>query len=680
MATDLTAKVNLDGIANGVEKILLPLAIIFWLMVGWYVHTLSIPRAQFGVLVLGFSVSFYSLMELPESMKERKYFDIVMLILAAAFSIWMTYYMYTNFDELFYFRTGYGYWYEYIFAGVVIITIIYYTYREFGAAFTAVAVGSLAYVRWGYMLEGISKVLSHPGFSWERTVMTGALEFSGIYGSLTQIVSAWIAMLLLYAGLLRGYGAFDLITRAAGKTATVIRTGVAQSAVMASLLIGMINGAQTANAAMTGSFTIPMMKSSGIKAKTAGAIEAVASSGGQIMPPVMGAAAFVMAALLAETYATVLIAGLVPAVIFYLSVATAVHYRALGQLDLSSVGFDPNKSEYYEADKTRQDLIADAVKFGVPFVILLYTLGIAQYTVSTAGLYTVVSMIGFGIGVPIVQSAITNRQIKSSFVDGVRETLVGLKFGFEIFAPIVIIIAVVNLIVDLLNATGVPGIMSLFLLDLSGGTILIGVILSMIICIILGMGMPTVAAYTLVALLIAPTLVGDYGIPDMAAHFFVFYAAMLSGITPPIAIAVIVTSGIAESDFWATALEAMRIAVVLFILPFAFVYNPGIIMDPFSANTLFSSALMMVGAYSLVHGLNYEVQDMGKILHLGSRAIYVVLGVVAMAYPTELIRIGAVTLFGAILLVQWFVWDIHEPQELPSVSPDELEAEPGADG
>ena len=215
-------------------------------------------------------------------------------------------------------------------AALFTLVVLYLTYRAFGAAFVGVVVVSIGYAYFGASIPGL---MGHSGIGGRQIVNVLALEFDGFFGSITQIVAAWVALFLLYAGLMRGYGAFDLIMRLSFKTAKYLRSGVAQSAVVSSLIVGSINGAQTANAAMTGSFTVPLMKNSGMEGESAGGIEAVASSGGQIMPPVMGAAAFVMASLLTGVgYVDVLIAGIVPALVFYVSVAIGVHYMAVGQL------------------------------------------------------------------------------------------------------------------------------------------------------------------------------------------------------------------------------------------------------------------------------------------------------------------------------------------------------------
>jgi TRAP-type uncharacterized transport system fused permease subunit len=224
-----------------------------------------------------------------------------------------------------------------------------------------------------------------------------------------------------------------------------------------------------------------------------------------------------------------------------------------------------------------------------------------------------------------------------------------------ILAPIAIIIAAINGIVDVFTASGIPGILSLALLDLSGGVMINAVLLAFVISIVLGMGMPTVAAYVIVAALIAPALVQQFFVPDLAAHFFVLYAAILSGLTPPIAIAVVVATGIAESNFWKTAHEALKISAPIYVLPFAFIYNPEIVTGGFGLGTLFSGLVALAGALGIAHGLNYY----GKYFHESPfvkfpiKAVFFVLGVLAMVYPGMTVRLGCVAAIAVMMAIQF---------------------------
>lgn len=639
-------------VAAGVDKFIMVLAIGLWTLAIYYAFTQMMPRALFAVSLFGIAFVIYILNESIAAIEAKDYLDISLLGICLLTVVIMVTYLIINFDDLLFMRTGTGYHHEYVLALVFTLTMFYLIHRAFGMAFLAVIAGGAAYAWLGSYLPGI---LGHGGLSLTRILNVFVLDFDGFFGSISGIVAAWVSLFLLYAGLLNGYGAFDYVMRIAFRTSEYVESGVAQSAVVASLAIGSINGSQVANSAMTGSVTIPMMKESGIKSSTAAGIEAVASSGGQIMPPVMGAAAFIMASILGITYAEVLVAGIVPAFVFYIAVAIAVHYTAINQN--IKTGIDLDIEEEVGEIKSTPEFVSETIKLVIPFIILVYTLGIAQWTVMSAALYTSLAMVATGIIFPIIDRVFGWNSV--SIRDLFEQTVSGLKFGAITFAPIAVIVAAINAIVDILVTTGVPGKLALALIGLSGGVLIIALLLAMLICIILGMGMPTVAAYTIVALLVAPALIEGFGIARLPVHYFVFYAAILSGITPPIAIAVVVTTGIAQSNFWASAIEAVKISAPLFVLPFTFIYNPEIIAGGLSVYKIVSSSLLLFGAAAIVHGLNYYGRAFAsRTIRWGFRALFVVLGIVIMAAPSEMVRVASFII--ALVLGAWQIMAVND--------------------
>jgi len=327
-----------------------------------------------------------------------------------------------------------------------------------------------------------------------------------------------------------------------------------------------------------------------------------------------------------------------PAIIFYGSVTIAVHYKGIGQLRGKDTKI--NVESQFEERMTQTEFIIQCLRFGIPFILLIYILGVLQYTVLTAALYTIIAMFITGFSFPLIRTAVEGESLPAEFVNLLGDAADGFREGVMILAPIAIIIAAINGVVDVFTASGIPGILSLALLDLSGGVMFTAVVLAMAISIILGMGMPTVAAYVIVAALIAPALVQQFFVPDLAAHFFVLYAAILSGLTPPIAIAVVVATGIAESNFWRTAHEALKISAPIYVLPFSFIYNPELVVGGFGLVTLLSGALALLGALGISHGLNYY----GKFFHESPfikfpiKGICFGLGLIAMVYPDTMIR------------------------------------------
>ena len=616
------------------------LAILTWIWILYFALTQGIQRILFTITFIGSVTLVYLGNELIEAYEDDSILELITLSLSAVITIGTTAYLIAFYNTLLRVRVGTALPREYAIAIAFFLVILYLSYRAYGLTFLAVIVGVLLYGLYGNHAPGI---LRHAGFSVERMMSIMILDFQGVYGSISRIIATWVALFLLYAGLMRGFGAFDLIMRIGLKAASYVKSGVALSAVTSSIIIGSITGSQAANTAITGSFTIPLMKETGMESGTAGGIESVASTGGQIMPPIMGAAAFVMASLLGITYLDVIVAGIVPALIFYGSVTFAVHYKGVGQLGGQGVEIDVESQ--FEEKMTQREFIIQCFRFGIPFALLIYILGVLQYTVLTAALYTIVAMFVTGFTFPLIQSWLADESLWSEFVSLLGDAANGFREGAMILAPIAIIIAAINGVVDVFEASGIPGVLSLALLDLSGGVMINAVILAFVISIVLGMGMPTVAAYVIVAALIAPALVQQFFVPDLAAHFFVLYAAILSGLTPPIAIAVVVATGIAESNFWKTAHEALKISAPIYVLPFAFIYNPEIVTGGFG----------LAGALGIAHGLNYY----GKYFHESPfvkfpiKAVFFVLGVLAMVYPGMTVRLGCVAAIAVMMAIQF---------------------------
>ena len=646
MVYSTSNKSRLD-IAN---DIVTGLAILMWVWILYFALTQGIQRILFTITFIGSVTLVYLGNELIEAYEDDSILELITLSLSAVITIGTTAYLIAFYNTLLRVRVGTALPREYAIAIAFFLVILYLSYRAYGLTFLAVIVGVLLYGLYGNHAPGI---LRHAGFSVERMMSIMILDFQGVYGSISRIIATWVALFLLYAGLMRGFGAFDLIMRIGLKAASYVKSGVALSAVTSSIIIGSITGSQAANTAITGSFTIPLMKETGMESGTAGGIESVASTGGQIMPPIMGAAAFVMASLLGITYLDVIVAGIVPALIFYGSVTFAVHYKGVGQLGGQGVEIDVESQ--FEEKMTQREFIIQCFRFGIPFALLIYILGVLQYTVLTAALYTIVAMFVTGFTFPLIQSWLADESLWSEFVSLLGDAANGFREGAMILAPIAIIIAAINGVVDVFEASGIPGVLSLALLDLSGGVMINAVILAFVISIVLGMGMPTVAAYVIVAALIAPALVQQFFVPDLAAHFFVLYAAILSGLTPPIAIAVVVATGIAESNFWKTTHEALKISAPIYVLPFAFVYNPELVTGGFGLGTLFSGLVALAGALGIAHGLNYY----GKYFHESPfvkfpiKAVFFVLGVLAMVYPGMTVRLGCVAAIAVMMAIQF---------------------------
>ncbi|QLG63644.1 TRAP transporter permease [Halorarum salinum] len=621
-------------------------AILFWGIVLFWAYTQTMSRVQYGVIFVGGILTVYAIDQTRQALEAGDRIDAAVLLPASIILISASLYFAANFDRVYVMQQGYALEHEYQLARIIIVSILYLTWREFGNLFLGLVGGAMIYGVFGNHAPGI---LNHGGMTELTLLQSLVTDLYGFYGSLTQLTAAWIAPFLLYAGLLFGYGAFDLILRVAIQSGKYIESGVAQTAVLASAVIGSINGSYTANAAMTGSFTIPTMKDSGMKGYRAAGIESVASTSGQVLPPVMGASAFVMASYLGVAYIDIVVAGLVPAAILVACIGIAVHYTAISDTSDQEMEF----SEFFDDELTNDEKLFEAVRFGVPFLVLIYLLGILQYTVMTSALYTIVAMVVFGVAVPPIQRALDGSETGpgSELVDQFWNTVLGFRRGAIILAPIAIILVAVNGVIDIFSVTGVPNKIALLLMDLSGGVLLFAVLLAMVVSIVMGVGMPTVAAYVIVAILIAPTLISDFAVPAITAHYTVFYAAILAGITPPVATAAVVTAGIAEANFWRVCGAAIKIAAPLFVLPVAFVYNPAIVSMSLGLPTLIAGALVLMGGIAMIYGLNYPFEmRVGRRVLL--RVALTVLGVLVMVYPGELAKLAGVAVFAAVFVAE----------------------------
>ncbi|MGM0605578.1 MAG: TRAP transporter permease [Halobacteriota archaeon] len=644
-------------------------ALVFWAIVLYYLRTQAITRAQYGVLFLGGILTLYVLNEALESMKEDDRLDLLILAACGIVMLVATVYIYTNFSEMYVRRQGWAYDYEYSLAWLVIAVVLYLTWRSYGNVFLALVGGAMLYALYGYYVPGI---FNHAGIGQNFMLQMLITDLAGFYGSLTQLTAAWIAPFLLYAGLLFAFGAFDLILRLAIVSARYIESGVAQTAVLASAIIGSINGSYAANAGMTGSFTIPTMIDSGLRGRTAAGIEGTASTSGQVLPPVMGASAFVMASFLGIAYVDVIIAGLLPAAILVLSIVVAVHYTSIKEIGAQTMDFE----DFFDSRLTRSEKIVEGTRFGIPFVILLITLGYFQWTVMTSAFWTVVAMVILGITTPVAQSiygtktgsmtthvelddrwsrgrvrpslrGVRKNRVVDTLLVEVGHTVTGFRRGAIILAPIAIILAAVNGVVDLLMTTGIPSRIALLLMQLSGGVLLYATLIGIGVCIVMGIGMPTVAAYVIVSTLVAPAFVHTFGVPELAAHYMVFYAAVMAGVTPPVAIAVVVASGIANSNFWASCASAITIAAPLFVLPVTFIYHPDIVSTTIDLQSIVTAVIVLLGAWTISYALNYPF-ELKRRFTLPLRFGLFWVGAAVMVHPTRLFQLAGVLLFVAV--------------------------------
>jgi TRAP transporter 4TM/12TM fusion protein len=438
--------------------------------------------------------------------------------------------------------------------GVTIIAlVIEATRRGWGMVLPLVACIFIAYFLWGHLIPG---PLNHKPFTFSYVVSYLSIGLTGVFGEFLSISADQVFLFVVFGALLSVIKINDLffeIGKAAGR---VFSGGPGQTAVISSSLVGTVTGAAVANVAITGAFTIPFMKKVGYRPEEAGAIEATASTGGQIMPPVMGASASLMASFLGQPYAAVMAAAVIPALLYYWTVILGVQFLSVKRGIVAPV------------EPVDRNLVMRRLPlFLVPLGIMIGMLAM-NYSPNKAAFWA--------ISVAIAMSYLTVDTRPT-----VGEVLKCLADGAVTGAQIGISLAIVGIMAQTLLTTGLGNKVAGLVELLSGGNLLMALLLTMLVSLVLGCGVPTAAAYSLVAIVVVPTIV-KMGVSPMAAHFFAFYFAVISAVTPPVALASLAGAGIARASYLRTSWEAFKLAISGFIIPFLVIYNSAIILEPTS--------------------------------------------------------------------------------------------------
>ena len=443
------------------------------------------------------------------------------------------------------------------------------TRRVAGMALVVIAAIFLGYVFIGDQLPGF---LNSPPITWQR-FFSQVYTDAGILGPTTAVSSTYIILFIIFAAFLQASKVGDYFVNFAFATAGRARGGPAKVAIFASGLMGMINGTSAGNVVSTGSLTIPLMKKVGYHRKTAGAVEAAASTGGQIMPPIMGAGAFIMAEITGIPYTDITIAAIIPAVLYFVSVYFMVDFEA-AKLGMRGMRQD-------ELPKFAQ--MVRQVYLFIPIIILIYAL-FTGYSVIRAGALATIAA--------AVVSWLT------PFRMGPKQIFKAFELAGVMSVQIIAVCACAGIIVGVISLTGVGARFSAVLLNLADTSQLLALFFAMCISILLGMGMPTTAAYAVAASVVAPGLV-QLGIPLLTAHFFVFYFAVLSAITPPVALASYAAAGISGANPMETSVASFKIGIAAFIVPFMFFYNSALLMDGSLVDVIRAGLTAVVGVFLL---------------------------------------------------------------------------------
>jgi TRAP transporter 4TM/12TM fusion protein len=578
------------GLGTPLEKVIFVLALVFGLLGIYYLIDRPVPQVQYTNLHIMLALVLFFLIDLYRRDPISDW-DLVEKLTTATFGLAIvagflgTVYFQLFYEVLAYERIGRYPFQDVIAGAMILVGVIYATKRAYGKLITSVVILTLLFARFGAYLPGL---LNHRGLGWERIITMTTVELNGVYHLITQIGATWILVFLLWAGIVEEMGGLETFFDIGFLIGNRFKSGIAQTAVVSSMIMGSISGSPMANAAVTGSFTIPLMKDRGLDGKDAGAIEAVASTGGMILPPIMGSVAFLMANFLGRSYGEIIIIAAIPAILFYAAVALSVHLIVIRSGVEVSV----------EREVDRRQIAIDFSPILASLVVLVYLLVGLGYPPGTAGVFT----IGALLSTDLVKRLLVRREVVPVVRRWIVEGAKGLRTGAVRMVPITIVLAAMGIIISSFSITGTGYRLSLSIVDISGGNIPILLGLVMISSIILGMGMPTVAAYLLTITLVAPAMV-QVGFERLTAHFFVFYFAMLAAITPPIALAPAVTSQIAEAEFTDTAIRGIIIGIPLFLLPYIFAFNESLLLFD-GMTTVMTFALALGGIVLITAGLH----------------------------------------------------------------------------
>lgn len=457
---------------------------------------------------------------------------------------------------------------------IILLLLLEGTRRIYGMILPTVAIVFLLYCHFGQYFSG---GLGHSGYSWKKTI-SYMLGYEAVFGSPMNASATMVFLFMVFGAFLTFSGAGPFFIDLAMSLAGSKRGGPAKVAVISSALFGTVSGNSVANVVSTGAFTIPLMKSVGYKPKFAAAVEATASSGGQIMPPILGSAAFIMAELIGAPYSEIMLASIIPALLYFFTVFLMVDIEA-AKNNLTGV----SKEELPKRKYVLQNLY-----MLLPLVVLTIVMTVLNQSAIRAASWGILSC--------IIVYIIKNR--KFSF----KEIMDAMADGAKSACGMICACGTAGIVVGVLNMTGAGIKFASFVVEVANGHLLVALILTMIASLILGMGLPTSASYIICAAVAAPALI-DMGLTAIQAHMFVFYFACISAITPPVAMAAYAGATISGSKPMEVGFTACKLGICAFIVPFMFCYAPTLLWKGAAGDIIVTIITALIGATMLSYGL-----------------------------------------------------------------------------
>lgn len=504
---------------------------------------------------------------------------------------------------------------------LTIVVVLEAARRTVGMTLTMIAVVALLYNYFGYLIPG---AFGHRGYSLNRIVSFMYASTDGIFGSVAYVFSSFIFLFIIFGVFIKNSGGGQFFINLAKATVGRFTGGAGQAAVLSSAVLGSIMGSSTANTAVTGSITIPMMISRGYKRHVAGAVEAVVSIGGQFMPPIMGAAAFLMAALIGVSYVEIVLAGLIPAVLFIASMLFQVYLEAK-RTGIPGIPRDELPSLI--------SVLKAGGYFFIPIAVVIYIIATGS-SPSKAGFWAIV--ITFLLSLIRKRDRMGFKQVRGTLAEGAKAGLI-----------MAVTAAVVGIVVAAIALPGLGMKFSAIVVNLAGGVLIFALLLTLVASFFLGMGMNVTSAYLLLVTLTAPAL-SHMGVPIIAAHFFIFWTSQLAVITPPVCLSAYVAAGIAGADPWKTGIHSLRMGLSIYYIPFMFVFIPALLGIGETQAVLWNATTALLGVLSFGAFMQRYLLEKTVILEQG------LLGVAAIALVFKGLLTDAIGLsvIAAVILVQ----------------------------
>ena len=556
---------------SALKKVSLILAICF---VAFHLYTAAfgtMPGIAQKSIHLGFLLVIFYINAMVDS---EKRWEQIFLGIMALFALGGCAYI-TILDENLQLRAGIVYASDILFAILLIIAIFEACRRKMGNPLVIITLVFVAYAFLGKYIPGF---LNQPGMTLKKFTSLVYLTTDGIFGSPLYASASYVVLFVLLGAIMSVSGIGDYMTNLATSLFGHMRGGPAKVAVVASGFFGSISGSPTANVIGTGTFTIPMKKKNGFEPEFAAAVEATASTGGAIMPPIMGSTAFIMAEMLGIPYTAVAKAALIPAILYFLAVLFGV--------DIYAAKHGLKGIPRSQLPKVRSML--KQIYMLAPLIFLIFCMAVFNMTIVRSGLLTII------VTLVLVEINPKTRMTKEQWLQIPVQTV-------KSAVSVGIACAMAGIISGVIMGSGLGYRISSILTSVAGTSMLLLLVLTMVVSLIMGMGVPTTAAYLVLASLVAPTMI-QLGIPPLAAHMFIFYFGCISSITPPVALAAYAGAGLAGCDPNKTGYKAFRLAFCSFLMPYLFVYNPVLLMEGGVLDILWSLVTALIGAYLLASG------------------------------------------------------------------------------